>query len=88
MVNDNFLDTVGPSNLVEGKPNVDCSKVFVPFGTYTLVYIGTNNTFDARKVAAIYLSSTNDFGEYYFLSLETGKTSTANNGMSRQLVKV
>ena len=70
---DSILDTVGPANLVEGKPNVDCNKSFVPFGAYTLVYIGTNNTLDARTVAAIALNAANESGGYYFMSLETGK---------------
>ena len=70
---DSILDTVGPANLVEGKPNIDCNKSFVPFGAYTLVYIGTNNTLDARTVAAIALNAANEFGGYYFISLETGK---------------
>ena len=70
---DSLLDTVGPANIVESKPNVDCNKAFIPFGSYALVYIGTNNTLEAWSVPVIALNTTNDFGGYYFLSLETGK---------------
>ena len=38
---DGILDTVGPANIVEDKHNMDCNKSFVPFGAYTLVYVGT-----------------------------------------------
>ena len=37
------------------------------------MYIVTNNTLDTRTVTAIALNPANEFGGYYFLSLETGK---------------
>ena len=49
-------------------------QIFCPaFGAYTLVYIETHNTLDARTVGAIALNAANEFGGYYFMSLETGK---------------
>jgi len=70
---DSLVDSVGPANIVEGRPNVDCRKNFIPFGSYAMLYIGTSNTMEARSVPVIALNNANDFGGYYFFSLETGK---------------
>ena len=38
-----------------------------------MLYIGTSNTMEARSVPVIALNNANNFGGYYFFSLETGK---------------
>ena len=63
---DSILDTVGPSNILEGKIIQDFIKIRVPFGAYVLTYIGTTNTMDPRAVPTIALNSVNNFGGYYF----------------------
>ena len=70
---DSILDTVGPSNILEGKSIHDCNKARVPFGAYVMTYICTTNTMDHRLVHAITLNITNNFGGCYYFSLETGK---------------
>ena len=65
---DSLVDSVGPANIVEGRPNVDCRKNFIPFGSYAMLYIGTSNTMEARSVPVIALNNANDFCGYYFLS--------------------
>ena len=70
---DSLIESVGPANIVEGRPNVDCREKNFPFGSYSMLYIGTSNTMEARSVPVIALNNANDFGGYYFFSLETGK---------------
>ena len=50
---------------------IDFKTSRVPFGTYVMAYVGTNNSMEARSVPAISLKQSNIFGGYFFLSLES-----------------
>ena len=43
-----------------------------------MVYVGTRNDMTSRSVPAIALQESNDFGGFYFMSLETGKRIHSN----------
>ena len=59
--------------LVEGRQKLDMGQKRIEFGEYALVYVGTSNDMKKRSVPSISLTSSNDFGGYYFMSLYTGK---------------
>ena len=66
------IKNVSPSTLVTGSPQPNFNKKRVPFGSYVMAYKGTKNDMSARAIPAIALRESNDFGGFYFLSLETG----------------
>jgi hypothetical protein len=65
--------TMSPSNIIEGKPNPDFNHQRIVFGSYAIVYTGTDNTMNRRGVPSIALNESNDHGGHYFMSLYTGK---------------
>jgi hypothetical protein len=71
--NNGVSSTMSPSNIVEAKPNPDFSHKRIVFGSYAIVYTGTDNTMNRRGVPAIALNESNDNGGHYFMSLYTGK---------------
>ena len=66
-------DSESPNTHVLGHPRPDISLPFVSFGSYCLVYMGTDNTQKARAVPAIVLRPSNLSGGFYFMSLYSGK---------------
>jgi hypothetical protein len=70
---DGISSTMSPSMIVEGRPNPDFNHKRIVFGSYALVYTGTDNTMEARSVPAIALQESNDHGGHYFMNLYTGK---------------
>ena len=65
--------TMSPSNIVEGKPKPDFTHKLIFFGSYAIVYTGTENNMNRRGVPSIALNESNDHGGHYFMSLYTGK---------------
>ena len=59
--------------LVEGKQKLDFGKKRIEFGAYTMVYMGTKGNMKKRSVPAIALKASNEEGEYFLMSLYTGK---------------
>ena len=45
----------------------------IAFGSYVMVNIGTMNTLEIRFVPKIELKASNNYGEYYFMNIFTGK---------------
>ena len=66
-------DTLSPSAIVLGRELPDMNHGCIAFGSYAMVYIGTQNNMAARSEPAIALRSSNEVGGYYFMSLSTGK---------------
>ena len=64
---------ISPDGIILGKPKVDFNCIKLSFGAYAQVYENTTNTMEQRTVGAITLRPSNDYGSYYFISLETGK---------------
>ena len=62
-----------PMTLVEGRCPLRGDINRIPYGAYTLVYSGTDNTLSSRTVPAIALRESNGDGGHYFMSLKTGK---------------
>ena len=62
----NKLDVPSPATILRGDSNPDCNVNRVAFGTYVMVYIGTQNTMETRAVPAVALKQSNIFGGYYF----------------------
>jgi hypothetical protein len=60
-----------------GKPNPDFNKMKIEFGSYVQVYEPTTfatNTLRSRTTGAIALTATGNVqGDYYFMSLITGR---------------
>ena len=70
--------SLSPSNILEGKGDIDVSVKRVPFGSYVLTYVGTKNNMQARSVPAIALSESNESGGNFFMSILTGKKLHSN----------
>jgi hypothetical protein len=66
-------DTLSPSMILEGKPNPDMSKKHIVFGSYAMVFVGSDNTMSSRGIPALALNQSNEHGGHYFMSLYTGK---------------
>ena len=66
------IKNISPSTLVTGSPQPDFNKRRIPFGSYVMAYKGTQNNMSARAVPAIALRESNEFGGFYFMSLDTG----------------
>jgi hypothetical protein len=69
-------DTMSPFTIMTGRPGIDYNKLQLEFGAYVQVFEDNNptNTMKSRNTGAIALSHTgNAQGDYYFMSLETGK---------------
>ena len=65
---------VSPAMIVEGRPLSMIGTKKISFGSYAMVYDGTDNTINSsRTVRAIALRESNDAGGYYFMSIETGR---------------
>ena len=71
--NDGISDTLSPSAIVVGRPNLNMNQPLIEFGAYAAVHNGTTNTMKGRVTPAIALNRSNDKGGCYFMSLETGK---------------
>ena len=69
---------LSPSNILEGKGDIDLNIKRIPFGSYVLVYVGTKNNMQARSVPAIALSESNESGGNFFMSILTGKRLHSN----------
>ncbi len=70
---------ISPAMIVEGRPLPMTDRKRIAFGSYAMVYDGTNNTIQtSRTVRAIALRESNDAGGYYFMSIETGRRIHAN----------
>jgi len=72
-------DTLSPAAIVRGIPNPDYNAIKITFGSFVQVHVGTDNTTKSRSVGAIALRAANERGEYYFMSLLTGKQLHAYN---------
>ena len=66
------IKNTSPSTLVTGTPQPDFNKRRVPFGSYVMAYKGSKNDMSARAIPVIALRESNEFGGFYFHSLETG----------------
>jgi hypothetical protein len=69
-------DIMSPFTIMTGHPAIDYNKLQLEFGAYVQVFEDNNptNTMKSRNTGAIALSHTgNAQGDYYFMSLETGK---------------
>lgn len=67
------MDNVSLAMIVEGRGCHANSMRRVPFGSYVLANMDTTKNMNTRAVHAITINRSNDFGGYYFYSLETGK---------------
>jgi hypothetical protein len=74
---DGVSDTLSPNTIMTGKPNPDYNYMTLEFGMYVQVYEPTtfsSNTLRSSTTGAISLGHTgNKQGDYYFLSLITGR---------------
>jgi Reverse transcriptase (RNA-dependent DNA polymerase) len=74
---DGLSTTMSPNTILTGVPNPDYNKLRLEFGTYVQVFEPTTfatNTLRSRTTGAIALTPTNNAqGDYFFLSLVTGK---------------
>ena len=68
-----ICDTMSPSMIVLGKTNPDMKYKRISFGSYAILYTGTDNTMKQRGVPAIALNESNEQGGHYFMSLYSGK---------------
>ena len=88
----NKLDVPSPATILRGDSNPDCNVNRVAFGTYVMVYTGTNNTMETRAVPAVALKQSNIFGGYYFLSLQTSEVISSNKWcvqpMSEEIIEM
>jgi hypothetical protein len=78
-------DTLSPLTIVTGRGNVDYNKLALEFGEYVLVFEDNDptNTLKARNTPAIALNPTgNAQGDYYFMSLVTGRRLRRNKWTS------
>ena len=66
-------DTLSLPTIVEGRAKVDMGEKNIAFGSYVMVNIGTMNTLEIRFVPKIELKASNNYGEYYFMNIFTGK---------------
>ena len=66
-------DTLSPSTIVEGRPNVDKVQINIDFCFYVMVHIGKTNTTKIICVLEISLKAPNYSGGYYFMNIFTGK---------------
>ena len=66
-------DQLSPSKILEGIDDPDMNIKRISFGTYALVYSGTDNRMNERSVPCIALSQSNFTGGNFFMSLDTGK---------------
>ena len=66
-------DTLSPSTIMEGRPNVDMGQKMIAFGSYVMGYIGTTNKMKRICVPEIALKASNNSGGYYFMNTFTGK---------------
>ena len=83
---DNFLNMfpskngitndLSPSTIILGSPNQYYNKLKIKLGEYAQVYIGTVNRTKQITVGAIALRTTNESGEYCFMSLAMRKNFT------------
>ena len=65
-------DHYGPSTIVRGTPPIDLSVKSITFGSYAMVFYGSDNTLRQRSVPGIALSPSNERGGHYFMNLLTG----------------
>jgi len=72
-------DIASPAKILEGISEPDMNVKRVSFGTYALVYNGTNNNMEERSVPGIALSQSNLTGGNFFMSLDTGKRIHSNS---------
>ena len=61
------------ANTVIKKPNLDYNKNILVFASYTIFFIGTNNTTRRRRVPGIDLNESNKWGGHFCMSLCIGK---------------
>lgn len=71
--------TMSPAAIVTGKNSPDMNLKRISFGSYAMVYIGTQNNMKRRGVPAIALRESNEAGGHYFMSLYTGKELHSNS---------
>ena len=73
---------MSPETIVAGASKPDFNRKGIPFGGYTMVYIGTENNMNSRTVPAISLNESNDVNGQYFMSKRDGdiKGRTCANG--------
>ena len=64
---------LSPAAIILVSPNQDYNKLRIAFEAYSQVYIGITNSTKQIMVGAISLRLENERGEYYFMSLATGK---------------
>ena len=65
--------SISPAGIVTGRQLPDFNNKHIPFGAYAWVFTKTTNTMKARRVPAIALCPSNEWGGHYFMSLYTGK---------------
>ena len=65
--------TISPAGIVTGRNLPDFNNKQIPFGAYAWVFTKTTNTMKSRRVPAIALGPSNEWGGHYFMSLYTGK---------------
>jgi hypothetical protein len=66
-------DFLSPSSIVQGHNKPDFNHKTIVFGSYAMVFVGTQNNMKARSVPAIALGPSNEWGGHYFMSLFSGK---------------
>ena len=55
--------------IVEGKPNPYFKQEKIVFGSHALVYTGTRNDTNIRRISSIELNESKDHRGHYFMSL-------------------
>ena len=66
-------DQYGPSTIVRGTPPIDLSVKSITFGSYSMVFYGSDNIMTQRSVPGIALSPSNEHGGHYFMNFLTGR---------------
>ena len=67
-----------PALLEEGRTAYKYNKPRLPFGTYAIIYAGTDNTMTVRGIPTIALRDSNYTNGFYFMSLKSGRRINCN----------
>ena len=65
-------DSMGPSMIVCGTPHIDLSVPLLPFGTFVMAFLKSDNTNEEHSTPAIALCPSNEHGGHHFMNIATG----------------
>ena len=68
-----FLYGINPETIVTSSSKPDFNRKRNTFGIYAIIYTGTGNNMNSRRVPVISLKESNDMNGQYVMSLYTGK---------------